>query len=157
MLEALYDTHSDDEPFNGTVSDEITARALLIEYARNERKMRQLEETAREVALVYQARGDAIGARQAHVREMLLHFVHDHGAVSFPDVGGAHVVQRKPSPKVVDPSALLAWAHVHAPTMIETTEKVPAKAISELVKIDGVLPDGVKVVTPEPSLTIKGR
>src|SRR6185312_5324126 len=122
-----------------------------------ERKLRRLEETAAQVALVYQTKGDAIGARQAHVREMLLHFVQDHGAVSFPDVGAAHQVQRKPTPRIVDPASLLAWAHVHAPTYIETTEKVPAKAVSELVKIDGVLPDGVEVVTPEPSLTIKGR
>lgn len=155
MLEALYDAHAGDEPFHGTVSDEMTARALLIEYARNERKLRRLEETARRVMVVYQTRGDAIGVRQAHVREMLLRFVQDHGSVSFPDVGGAHVVQRKAAPRIVDPSALVAWARVHAPTVIETTEKVPARAVTELVRGDGVLPDGVEVVTPDPSLTIK--
>lgn len=157
MLETLYDTHSDDEPFSGTVSDEITARALLIEFQRNERRIRKLDETLAQVALAYQAKADAIGARQANVREMLLRFVQDHGSVSFPDVGGAHAVQRKPAPRIVDPPALLAWAHAHAPTVIQTVEKVPSSAVAELVKRDGVLPDGVEVVTPDPTLTVKSR
>lgn len=157
MIDVLYQDE-EFEPFTGpSVEDEMTARILLQEYHRNELRIKKLEDTAAQVALVYQTKGDAIGARQARVREMLLHFVQDHGSVSFPDVGGAHVVQRKPAPKVVDPSALLAWAHIHAPTYIETVEKVPAKAVTELVRQDGVLPDGVEVFTPEPSLTIKSR
>jgi len=157
MIDALYQDE-EFEPYTGpSAEDELTARILLVEYHRNERRIRKLEETAAAVALTYQTRAEAIGVRQAHVREMLRLYVLDNGAVAFPDVGGAHVVQRKPAPKVVDPSALLAWAHVHAPTMIETVEKVPAKAVTELVRQDGVLPDGVEVVTPEPSLTIKSR
>ena len=157
MIEPLYEAHAGDEPFNGTVSDKLTARALLIEWNRNARRCDELAETLDAVACEYKARILAIGARQQQVREMMLRFVQDHGKVSFPDVGSAFVVERKAAPRISDPAALLAWAHVHAPTLIETSEKVPAKAVTELVKSDGVLPDGVEVVTPDPSLTIKGR
>lgn len=157
MIEALYDDEAF-EPFTGpSVEDEMTARVLLQEYHRNERRIQKLKETAAQVTLVYQTKADAIQARQESVREMLRLYCLDHGAVSFPDVGAAHVTQRKPTPKIADPAALLAWAHVHAPTLIEVSERVPAKAVSELVKADGVLPDGVEVVHPEPSVTIKAR
>lgn len=157
MIEALY-TDEAFEPYMGpSVEDEMTARILLQEYHRNERRVRRIEETMEQVALVYRAKADAIGARQAQVREMLRLYCLDHGSVSFPDVGSAHVVQRKPAPKIVDAKALLAWAHIHAVTYIQTRESVPASAVAELVKLDGVLPDGVEVVQPEPSVTIKGR
>lgn len=158
MIDALYDDEAF-EPFQGpSVEDEMTARILLVEYHRNAQRMRKLRETLDAITLVYETKADAIHARQEHVREMLRLYVLDHGSVSFPDVGGAHVSQRKPAPRVADPAALLAWAHIHAPTYIETTEKVPAKAVTELVKaLEGELPDGVEVHHPEPSVTIKGR
>ena len=157
MIDALYDDEAF-EPYMGpSVEDEMTARILLQEYHRNERRVQKIRDTAAQVALVYETKAAAVEARQANVREMLRLYVLDHGSVSFPDVGGAHVSQRKPSPRITDPARLLAWAHIHAPTYIEVSEKVPAKAVAEMVKLNGVLPDGVEVHHPEPSVTIKGR
>jgi hypothetical protein len=161
MLPELYEAHAEDEPVTGQVDDPITARLLLIEYQRNERKLDGLRHTAAAVAQTYDERMGAIHERQEQVREMLLRFCAENGRQSFPDVGSCHVVQRKPTARITDTERFAGWAlgegrndlvRVEQVVKLEAdARKLAAAAFTE----GGELLPGCEPVVPEPSLTIK--
>ena len=167
MNELLYDAHEDDEPVDlatittDDLDDPMLARSLLIELQRNERKAALLRSTMASIQGTYQARLDALAARERDIRESLEIYVERNGTASFPDVGSVNMTHRKPSVKITEPEAFAAWlikngqsgqVAVDQKYSFGTTAKKSAVAV---LHETGEAPAGTEIVPASTSLVIR--
>lgn len=165
MNELLYDAHDDDPEIdlsmNGILDDPMIARSLLIELQRNERKASQLRATMASVQGTYQARIDALAARERDVRESLAIYVERNGTASFPDVGSVSVRKNAPSVKVQSDEAYAGWLISRGKESTFTVDqsykfKPAAKAEGKAwLKETGEAPRGCDIVPESSSIVIR--
>ena len=159
----ILEAHDDDEPVDlaDGVDDPMLVRSLLIELQRGERKAALLRSTMASVQGTYQARIERIEEREREIRDSLEVYVERNGPVSFPDVGGASVTNRKPSVRITEPEAFAAWlikngsagqVSVDQKYTFGTTAKKAAVAVLHQT---GEAPQGTEIVPASTSLVIR--
>jgi hypothetical protein len=154
MLDELY--MDEVEPMDGEPVDELGVRRLLIELAQVSRKRDEVLRIAAAVAAEYAEKAGRLDARASAIRDSLKVYVQANGNVSFPDVGGVHMQQRKPAPRISDREAFEAWAIAHGFTREVADTKAAQDEVSHLFAQGGELVPGVELHVPEPSLVVKG-
>ena len=163
MNELLYDAHEDDEPVDTSapIDDPMLARSLLIELQRNERKAALLRSTMASVQGTYQARIDALAARERDIRESLAIYVERNGTASFPDVGSVSVRRNKPSVKVQSDETFAGWLIARGDAALVSTDQTyrfkPAakKAANDWLRETGEAPRGCDIVPESSSIVIR--
>lgn len=153
MLDELYTDEV--EPLEGEPVDALGVRHLLIELGQTARKREQVERTLAAVAESYRERIDTLAARESAIRDSLRVYVEANGKVSFPDVGGVHMSQRKGRLRIADSVAFAAWAVEHGFT-VEVPDAKAAQVEAEHLFEHGELAPGMEWHEPEPSLVVKG-
>ena len=110
MLDEILEIHADDRPHTGPVSDEMTARNLMIEAERLARKVDLIERTQKAIAAQYAARVEAAEKRIAEIRQQLQLYIEMHGPVSFDEIGQAFLSKRKEKVIITDEREFAPWA-----------------------------------------------
>ena len=158
MLDEILEIHADDPPHEGPVSDEMTARNLMIEAERLARKVDLIERTQKAIALQYEARVEAAEKRISEIRQQLQLYVEMHGPVKFEEIGQVFLSKRGDKLRVTDAGSFADWTFSQGQSFkIEQFDKVAAaKWALEQVRETGEVPPGTEYVPQGMGLTIRG-
>jgi len=165
--ELILEAHDDDPDVRldtlttEQLDDPMLARSLLIELQRNERKAAQLRATMASVQGTYQARLDALAARERDVRQSLAIYVERNGTASFPDVGSVAIRKNKPTAKVQSDEAFAAWLIARGESALVkadqkyTFKQQARKVANDWLRETGEAPRGCDIAPESTSLVIR--
>ena len=159
MLDEILEIHADDPPHEGPVSDEMTARSLMIEAERLARKVDLIERTQKAIAAQYAARVEAAEKRIAEIRQQLSLYVEAHGPVSFDEIGQAFLSKRKEKVVLTDAERFREWAAEHVAQTFEKSafDKTAAQEYAlQYLHNTGEVPPGTEYHEAGMGLTIRG-